>query len=127
VVASPELLSPPPKNFLVQQRIPQLAVLPHVQAVLCHGGHNTVCESLAHGLPLVVMPIRDDQPVIAEQVVHAGVGLRLRFGRTRPDELRDAVQRVLKEPAFRDAAVGIQKSFQEAGGTRAAADAVEAL
>jgi MGT family glycosyltransferase len=127
VVASPELLEPAPKNFLVRQRIPQLAVLPHVQAVLCHGGHNTVCESLAHGLPLVVMPIRDDQPVIAEQVVHAGVGLRLRFGRTRPDELRDAVRRVLKEPAFREAAAGIQKSFKDAGGTRAATDIVEAV
>jgi MGT family glycosyltransferase len=127
VVAAPDLLEPIPRNFLVQPRIPQLAVLEHVQAVLCHGGHNTVCEALAHGLPLVVMPIRDDQPVIAEQVTRSGSGLRLRFGRTRPDELRGAVRRVLDESSFHAAAAGIQASFRAAGGTQAAADAVEAL
>ena len=41
-----------------------------------HGGHNTVCEALAHGLPLVVAPIRDDQPTVAAQVVQAGAGVR---------------------------------------------------
>jgi MGT family glycosyltransferase len=127
VVAATELVDPAPSNFLVRQRIPQLAVLPYVDAVLCHSGHNTVCEALAHGLPLVVMPIRDDQPVIAEQVLRAGVGLRLRFGRTRPDELRAAVRQALEEPRFRQAAAVIQASFRQAGGTRAAAEAAEGL
>lgn len=127
VAAPPEQVGQAVANFQVQPRIPQLRVLPHVDAVLCHGGHNTVCEALAYGLPLVVMPIRDDQPVIAEQVVKAGVGLRLRFGRTRPDELRAAVNRVLTEPSFRAAAARVQDSFRAAGGARAAADALEAL
>jgi UDP:flavonoid glycosyltransferase YjiC (YdhE family) len=127
LVAPPEQATGAPRNFLILPRVPQLAVLPHVQAVLCHAGHNTVCEALAQGLPLVVMPIRDDQPVIAEQVVRAGVGIRLRFGRTRPDELRDAVRRALSAPDLREAARRIQSSFRAAGGTAAAADAVEAL
>jgi MGT family glycosyltransferase len=127
LVAPKEQVGPMPSNFLVRERIPQLDVLPHVQAVLCHGGHNTVCEALREGLPLVVMPIRDDQPVIAEQVVRAGVGLRLRFGRTRPDELATAVRRVLEEPGFREAAARVQASFRAAGGAQAAAEAVEGL
>jgi MGT family glycosyltransferase len=116
-----------PPNFLVRRRVPQLALLPHVQAVLCHGGHNTVCESLAHGLPVIAMPIRDDQPVIAQQVVAAGAGLRLRFGRTQPAELRAAVRRALTDPELRAGAARIQVSFQEAGGVQAAVRAIEAM
>ncbi len=127
LVAPPELAGPLPDNFLVQQRVPQLALLAKVAAVLCHGGHNTVCEALAQGLPLLVMPIRDDQPVIAQQVVECGAGLRLRFGRTSAAELRDAVRRILSEASFREAALRVQASFRAAGGASAAADAIEAL
>ncbi len=127
VAAPPEAFGPAPDNFLVVPRVPQLALLPRVSAVLCHGGQNTVCESLAHGLPLLVAPIRDDQPVIAQQIASAGAGLRLRFGRTSPVELRDAVRRVLGEPSFRAAADRIRSSFEAAGGTPAAVRALEAL
>jgi len=101
--------------------LPQLALLPHMQAVVCHGGHNTVCEALAQGLPLVVLPIKDDQPVVAEQVAGAGAGLRLKFGRVRPAELREAVLRVLGDPSFRDAAAKVARSFAAAGGAPRAA------
>jgi MGT family glycosyltransferase len=127
LAAPPEHLPDPPANFLVCRRVPQLALLPHVHAVVSHGGHNTVCESLAHGLPLVVTPIRDDQPVVANQVVAAGAGLRLRFGRLGAQALRDAVRRVLDEPAFRDAAARVRASFASAGGAREAARLLEEL
>ena len=100
VAANPSLLPDPPGNFLVRPRVPQLALLPHVDAVVCHAGHNTVCEALANGLPLVVAPIRDDQPVIAQQVVRAGAGVRVRYGRLSLGSLREAVLRVLGEPSF---------------------------
>jgi MGT family glycosyltransferase len=127
LVAPPEVAGPMPANFLVRERVPQLALLAQVTAVLCHGGHNTVCETLAQGLPLLAMPIRDDQPVIAQQVVECGAGLRLRFGRTSASELREAVRRILSETGFREAALRVQASFRAAGGAAAAADAIEAL
>lgn len=127
LAAPPELVPDPPPTFLVRARVPQLALLPRVSAVVCHGGHNTVCESLANGLPLVVAPIRDDQPVVAQQVVKAGAGIRVRFGRLSPAALRDAVKRVLHEPGFRRAAERVRDSFVAAGGAAAAADALEGL
>jgi MGT family glycosyltransferase len=114
------------ENIKVVPHVPQLALLPRCSAVVTHGGHNTVCEALAHSLPLVVAPIRDDQPVVAEQVVRAGAGVRVRFGRVQPRGLRDAVESVLSAPAFRSAAAGLARSFAEAGGATAAADAIEA-
>lgn len=116
-----------PPNVLLRESVPQLELLPHLDAVVCHGGHNTVCESLAHGLPLVVAPIRDDQPIVARQVVAAGAGVRVRFGRTRAEELRDALTAVLDDPGPRRGARRIQASFAAAGGAAAAADRLEKL
>jgi MGT family glycosyltransferase len=129
IVAPPDLFSGErtPNNVLVRSHVPQLALLPHVDVVVSHGGHNTVCETLAHGVPLVVAPIRDDQPIVADQVVRAGAGIRVKFGRVGPAELADAIDRLLTEPAYRRSAARLAQSFAAAGGTAAAADALEKL
>lgn len=116
-----------PDNVILRARVPQLKLLPQLDAVVCHAGHNTVCETLAHGRPLVVLPIKDDQPVVAEQVERAGAAVRLKFGRVRADELRRAVERVLHEESFTAAAQRIQRSFAEAGGATRAAQLLEEL
>jgi MGT family glycosyltransferase len=116
-----------PANVVVRGRVPQLALLRHMNAVVCHGGHNTVCEALAHDLPSVLAPIRDDQPVVAEQVVQAGAGVRVRFGRVTAGDLRKAVRDVLDEAGYRRAAHDIRRSFDAAGGAPAAADRLESL
>jgi MGT family glycosyltransferase len=115
------------RNILVRPRVPQLALLPQVDVVVSHAGHNTVCEALAHGLPLVLAPIRDDQPIIADQVVQAGAGVRVKFGRVLPVHLRDAVRTVLEEPGYRAAAGDVRESFEAAGGAPAAATRLESL
>ena len=94
---------------------------------MSHGGHNTVCEALAQGVPLVLAPIRDDQPIVADQVVRAGAGVRVRFGRVGSQELRDAVAGVLADPDIRQAAAAIARSFRAAGGASAAADVIESI
>jgi hypothetical protein len=35
------------------------------------GGHRTVCEALGGGVPLIVVPITGDQPIVAQQVARA--------------------------------------------------------
>lgn len=127
LVAPPALVPDPPPEVAVRARIPQPAVLPRVDAVVCHAGHNTVVEALAEGLPLVVAPIRDDQPVVAQQVVEAGAGVRVRFGRVGAAELRRAVRQVLEDPGHRQAAHRLRDSFAAAGGAEAAARRIEAL
>ncbi|MDT7724870.1 MAG: hypothetical protein QOI21_1446 [Actinomycetota bacterium] len=115
-------------RILVRSHVPQLELLKRLDAVVCHAGHNTVCESLWHGVPLVVAPIRDDQPIVAGQVVDAGAGVRVRFGRVTAKLLAGAIEAVLDEKrGFRSAAQRIGRSFQDAGGSRAAADRLEEL
>jgi MGT family glycosyltransferase len=127
IVAPDGMLDATAPSVLVRPNVPQLNLLSHLDAVVCHAGHNTVCETLAHGIPLVVAPIRDDQPIIAQQVVDAGVGVRLKYGRVNSGEIVEALLAVLENPSYRQAAQRIRASFRAAGGCSAAADRLESL
>jgi MGT family glycosyltransferase len=127
IAAPPDLVPDPPSNVIVQAPVPQVPLLDRMAAVVSHGGHNTVCESLAAGVPLVLAPVRDDQPIIADQVVRAGAGVRVKFNRVTAPMLRDALEAVLERPEHRAAARRVGRSFAAAGGAAAAADRIEAL
>jgi MGT family glycosyltransferase len=127
LVAPPHLVDSPPEHVLVRDFVPQLELLPHLHAVVSHAGHNTVGETLAQGVPLVVAPRFNDGPVIAGQVVTAGAGVRVHFGRVGATELRNAITTVLDDPSYRAAAQRIQTSFAAAGGATTAADCLEKL
>jgi UDP:flavonoid glycosyltransferase YjiC (YdhE family) len=114
-------------NVLVRRHVPQLRLLERVAAVVCHAGHNTVCEALWQGVPLVVAPIRDDQPIVAGQVADAGAGVRLRFGRADAPRIAGAIGTVLTDPAYQAAAERIGRTFRAAGGSVAAAQRLETL
>ncbi|MFF8731430.1 glycosyltransferase [Streptomyces sp. NPDC015171] len=119
--------APDDKDVLVLPSVPQLPLLERADAVVCHAGHNTVCEALWHGVPLVVAPIRDDQPVVAGQVVDSGAGVRVRFGRVTAARLGEALDTVLHDPAHRAAAARIRAAFRAAGGAQAAAAHLERM
>jgi MGT family glycosyltransferase len=125
VVANPKLFKKWPGNFIVQEHIPQIGVLSYADAVICHGGHNTVCESLYHGVPVITIPIVNDQSLVATQVVNAGCGLRLKFKRLTVRQLQDSLHELLSNEKYRKAAIDISNSFKKAGGTKKAADLLE--
>lgn len=125
--AAAEVVPDAPDNVLITPRVPQLDLLPHMDAVVSHGGHNTVCEALAHKLPLVISPITDDQPLNAELVAQAGAGIRIKYFRATPEILRDAVEKVLTDPSYREAAARLAASFEAAGGAPTAVARLEAL
>jgi zeaxanthin glucosyltransferase len=127
VVAPDGAVVDAPGHLLVRRRVPMLELLPHLDAVVSHGGLNTVCETLAHGVPLVIAPIKGDQAINASQVAAAGAGIRVSFDRVRPEPLRRALCAVLDDPAYRAAAAGIRASFAAAGGAPAAAGHLELL
>jgi len=127
LVADPATVPDPPPHVLVAGRVPMLALLPRLSAVVCHGGLNTVNEALWFGVPLVVTPIRHDQPVNASLVAAAGAGIRLPFVRFTPDQLAGAIRTVLTDDGYRAAARRIGDSFAAAGGSVAAANHLEGL
>lgn len=128
VLVAPDGAVPdPPGHLLVRPRAPVRELLPRLSAVVCHAGLNITCEALSYGIPLVVAPIRHDQPIIAGQVTAAGAGIRLPFGRATPQQLRAAVTTLLDDPSYRAAAERVRESFPAGGGARAAAAELVAL
>ncbi|RXM39507.1 hypothetical protein BOQ62_11635 [Chryseobacterium sp. CH21] len=125
VVSDPQLFEQWPDNFMVYQQVPQLDLLSHLDGVVCHGGHNTVSETLSHGIPLVVIPIAYDQSHVAGRVVRTEAGERLNFNRFKANHLREAVQQILNNPSYREAAQKVGQSFVEAGGSATAANLLE--
>lgn len=115
--------------MLVLPRVPLLDLLDAgaVAALVCHSGLNTVTEALAHGVPLVLAPIRHDQPITAAQVEAAGAGRRVDFARADPAEIRRAIEAVLDDPEPRAAAARVAEAFRRDGGLPAAVGRLEAV
>jgi MGT family glycosyltransferase len=130
LVAPPDAVAgePLPANVLTLPRVPILELFGRdaIDAVVCHGGLNTVTESLAHRVPLVLAPIRHDQPVTAEQVARTGAGIRVDFDKADTETLRSAIAFVLEEPAVRAAAGRVAARFAVDGGASAAVARLEA-
>ncbi|SHM35810.1 glycosyltransferase [Actinacidiphila paucisporea] len=129
IVVAPDGTVPdaPEGDVLVRPRAPVLDLMPRLDAVVSHGGLNTVCEALAHGVPLVVAPIKGDQPINAARVAAVGAGRRVRFAGVRPKALREELLAVLDDPSYRAAAHRVRDSFAAAGGAAAAALHLEQL
>jgi UDP:flavonoid glycosyltransferase YjiC (YdhE family) len=94
-----------PANVTVRGFVPHERVLPHMSAVVCHGGLSTVTASLAHGVPLVCIPQGRDQPRNADRVRACGVGEALPCDASA-SEIAAALSRVLHDGATRAAARG---------------------
>jgi UDP:flavonoid glycosyltransferase YjiC (YdhE family) len=116
-----DLLGPLPANVRVEAWMPQDAVLAQAAAVVCHCGSGTTLGALAHGVPIVGVPLfSGDQWNNARRVAATGAGIVIE-GATRAATalpgadvvaaLPAAVERVLGEPAFRRAARTLASAF----------------
>jgi MGT family glycosyltransferase len=122
----PAKLGPVPSNCVVRRSVPQLAVLRRATLFITHGGMNSISEGLALGVPLLVFPRQAEQAITARRVVELGAGRMIRSREVTPKRIRDEIGAVLAG-GCRDAARSVARSFEQAGGSRAAADAVEQL
>lgn len=110
---NPADLGPVPRNVRVHRYVPYDRLLPHCDAVVCHGGYSTVMGALAHGLPLVIVPLSADQPWHAELCREAGVAETTTFPEVIADWVRGAVARVLDDDSYRTAAARQRRALHE--------------
>jgi MGT family glycosyltransferase len=111
-----------PANVTVVEAAPHSQVLPQASLVVTHAGHGTAIRALAHGVPLVCLPMGRDQLDVAARVVAAGAGVKVRPG-APPRRIARAVTEVLSEPAYRTAAGRLAQAIaRETAEDRAAAE-----
>ncbi len=93
-----------PANIQIARYIPQSVVLPQCAAVVSHGGSGSVIGALAHGLPMVLIPMGADQPLNAGRCADLGIAQVLDAVEATPESVRAAVAAVLADPGYRRAA-----------------------
>ena len=114
-----------PGNPIVRTYAPQLELLQKASLTITHAGLNTVMESLAAGVPLVAIPITNDQPGAAARLEWIGAGIRIVPGRLSVDRLKSAIESVMSTPSYRANAVLQGQAIARSGGVRHAADVIE--
>jgi MGT family glycosyltransferase len=124
--ASAEQLGPVPRNFIVRESVPQIAVLQRAAVFLTHAGMNSANEALWHGVPMVLHPQHGDQHLVAARIVELGAGERLEPGASAL-HIRAVVDLVAGDGRYRHVAWRIGRTLREAGGARRAADAIAAF
>jgi zeaxanthin glucosyltransferase len=82
-------------------------------------------ESLAEGVPLVAIPLGNDQPGVAARVAAQGAGIVIPRRKVNAQRLRSAVRSVLDDPKYRAAACNLQTAMQQINGLERAADIIE--
>ena len=121
----PEQLGVLSGDPLVVKYAPQLEIVKRAAAVITHAGLNTTLESLAEGVPLVCIPLGNDQPGVAARVAARGAGLVVSRRRLNAKRLTSAVNAVLNDEQYRSAARKVQASMLQMDGPGRAADIVE--
>jgi zeaxanthin glucosyltransferase len=110
---------------LVVRYGPQLEIVKRAAAIITHAGLNTTLESLAEGVPLVCIPLGNDQPGVAARVAARGAGVVVPRRKLSPKRLRSAVRAVLEDEKYRYAAREVQASMRQVDGLQRAADIIE--
>jgi MGT family glycosyltransferase len=121
----PSRLGVLPGDPLVVRYAPQLEIVKRAAAVITHAGLNTVLESLAEGVPLVALPLGNDQPGVAARVRAHGGAVVIPQQKLTAGKLRRAVRAVLENTAYHDSARKLQAAFQQVDGLNRAADIIE--
>ena len=121
----PENLGTIPSNTMVVRSAPQIELLKRAALCITHAGLNTTLESLAHGVPMVAIPIGYDQPGVAARIAHHGAGEFIEVDELTTDRLRGLIEKVLQDPSYCERAGYFQKVISKTRGLDVAADIIE--
>jgi zeaxanthin glucosyltransferase len=121
----PKQLGTVPANVIVVSHAPQIEILRRSSLCITHAGLNTVLESLSSGVPMVALPITNDQPGVAARIANKKVGIVVSPHQASPANFVTAIKRVLGEPTFRDNVQRVREAVRRTDGLSIAAGILE--
>lgn len=113
-----------PDNFQVAARVSQFTLLSQVDVFVSHGGFGSAMESMYHGVPMIMVPMMEEQEIVARIVTTRGAAVTLNPTVFTPDRLHEAISRVLSDSVFRSRAAELQRIIAACGGYRQAVDVI---
>jgi len=116
-----------PGDPLVVAYAPHQQLIERSALVITHGGLNTTLTALGCGVPVLAIPITNEQPGIAARLAYSGAGRVMPVQKLEVAPLRALVAEMLTNPTYKANAVRLQAECEAAGGVSAAADLVESI
>ncbi len=124
----PVQFQPLPDHIHLERYIPQSAILPHCDAILFHGGYNSLHSALWHGLPMIITPLgAGDQYPTGLLCEKLGVGIMVKEQPPAPEAIRAALNAVIEQPAYRATARRLQHDLKALPNLSAAVKRLEIL
>lgn len=114
-----------PGSPLVVPYAPQQQLISRSILTITHAGMNAVLGALSSGVPLVAIPITNEQPGIAARIARTGAGEFVPLSRLSVPRLRETIKRVLTQDSYKKNAVRLQEAIRTAGGVNRAVDIIE--
>jgi zeaxanthin glucosyltransferase len=121
----PKRVTSLPGNAIVVNGAPQLELLKRATLCITHAGLNTTLESLAQGIPLVAIPITNDQPGVAARIAYTKTGAFVPVQQLTVPRLSGLIDEVLGNPEYRQNAKKMQQAIAKANGLEKALDLIE--
>ena len=78
-VLDPQQIRSLSKGAIVVSNAPQLKLLERSALCITHAGLNTALECLTRGVPMVAVPITNDQPGVAARIAYTKTGTVVPF------------------------------------------------
>ncbi|KAI0471985.1 glycosyltransferase family 1 protein [Xylariaceae sp. FL0804] len=101
-----------PSNAYVADYLAYDAALAHVDLWVHNGGWGAVGHGLARGVPMLVAGEGMDKTENARRVAWSGAGLDLGTATPRPEQVREAADRVLRDPGFARRAAELRRESE---------------
>jgi zeaxanthin glucosyltransferase len=102
-----------PSNVLIVREVPQLELLKRASMMITHGGLGSVKECILLGVPMIVFPQLNDQPLNAARVVHHGLGLMDDVRKISADRIRTLIDQIDQNPSYKRRVESLGRKFKQ--------------
>jgi len=125
MTVGPGDIDPPPQNVITVRNAPQLELLKRASIMITHGGIGSVKECIFFGVPMIVFPLRIDQPRNAARVIYHGLGVRGDVTRVSAEMIHSLIDKIDRNPHFKANVEAMGKRFRAMEGSERGSKIIE--
>ncbi len=116
-----------PENIQVKTFYPQLEMLKHAAVFVTHAGFNSVNEALYFGVPMLALPLVNDQPMVAKRITSLGVGRTADMKEINAQNLKEMIDLIVKNDTMKSSCREISNQMRTCGTRKNIGERLEAF
>lgn len=116
-----------PANARLEKYLPYDRILPKTSVFVTNAGYGGVQQSLCMGVPVIAAGATEEKPQVAARLEWTGAGIDLKTGNPTPEQIRDAVRKILADDKYKKRAQELQKNYAKFDALKSIATTVEEM